>query len=104
MSFLYLLCLCVGLAGLTMIDWRYKLLFFYEWRRACRVLCLGLVIFLIWDVLGVQLDIFFVGEARYLTGLRVLPEVPIEELFFLSLLTYNALIVWRFCEVKWRGM
>jgi len=44
--------------------------------------------FLVWDFFGVGLGIFFRGETDFITGLLVAPEVPLEEVFFLTLLCY----------------
>ena len=98
---MYLLCLLIGLTGLTVIDWRYQLIFFSDWRRAVRIMVVLIAGFVVWDLLGVALGIFFVGDSNYLTGLRLAPEFPLEELFFLSLLVYTALVIWRVLEVKW---
>jgi lycopene cyclase domain-containing protein len=95
MQFAYLSALILSLIGLSLADYRYKLAFFYDKQRTFFSLCLGVLFFLVWDIAGVVFDIFYVGSGRYLTGIRVLPEVPIEELFFLTLLCYTSLLVWR---------
>jgi lycopene cyclase domain-containing protein len=95
MSWMYLACLIFSLVGLFLTDYRYKLAFFHDRRRTALTLVLSVVFFLLWDIAGVALDIFFVGDSAYLSGIRVLPEVPIEELFFLTLLCYVTLLVWR---------
>lgn len=95
MSIIYLLALTLSIAGLIAADYRYKLAFFYDARRTLLSVAIGVTIFLIWDVAGIALDIFFVGNSAYLTGIRVLPEVPIEELLFLTLLCYVSLLSWR---------
>jgi lycopene cyclase domain-containing protein len=91
----YLGALLVSLAGLAFLDRRYRLALFVETRRTLLTVGLGVAFFLVWDALGVGLGIFFVGDAPYLTGLRVAPEVPIEEPFFLALLVYQTLLLWR---------
>lgn len=91
----YLLVLLVALICLAFIDRRFKLALFVDARTTAKVLAAGVLLFLFWDILGIRLGIFYVGDAQVLTGLRVLPQVPIEELFFLLLLNYNALLLWR---------
>ncbi len=94
-KFLYLFLLIISIAGLSLADYRYKLAFFVDRKRTLITLIVSIGFFLIWDILGVVLNIFYVGSARYLTGIRVMYEVPIEELFFLLLLCYTILLVWR---------
>ena len=51
-------------------------------------MAIGLVFFLVWDLSGIGLGIFFRGETSFMTGLVIAPELPVEELFFLALLCY----------------
>jgi lycopene cyclase domain-containing protein len=97
----YLLALLVALSGLAFIDWRLKLAFFLDWKRAAKTLAVAVAVFVVWDQIGIHLHIFFIGHTQYLTGLNIWPQFPIEELFFLSLLCYTALILWRVVEEKW---
>ena len=97
----YLFLLLLSLSCLARIDQRYKLAFYKDWRRALKTLAAGLGIFLLWDLFGIQLDIFYIGTSQYLTGIRIWHEVPLEETIFLLLLMYTALILWRMMEEKW---
>jgi lycopene cyclase domain-containing protein len=53
----------------------------------------GVIFFLIWDLFGIANGIFFRGETVGLTGLLLAPELPIEEVLFLTLLCYSTLEV-----------
>lgn len=88
MSFVYLAGLLVAIACMVILDWRYKLFFWAHWRRATIVLAVGLVFFLLWDIAGVNLGIFFPGQSQNVTGWMLAQGVPVEELFFLTLLCY----------------
>ena len=88
MIVLYLLALLISLAGMVVLDRRFTLFFWKDARRAGIVLAAGVVFFLVWDLFGVGLGIFFRGETDFMTGLLVAPEVPLEEVFFLTLLCY----------------
>ena len=88
MAILYLAALAVALTGMVMLDRRFALFFWRDARRAAIVLAVGIVFFVVWDLSGIGLGIFFRGETSYMTGLVVAPEFPLEELFFLSLLCY----------------
>jgi len=85
---LYLLALAIALTGMVVLDRRFRLFFWQDARRAAIVLVVGLVFFLAWDVAGIGLGIFFRGETDFMTGLQVAPELPLEEIFFLTLLCY----------------
>ncbi len=88
MTFAYLAALLVALTGMVMLDRRFRLFFWAAPWRAAFVLVAGLGFFLAWDLAGVGLGIFFRGETVFMTGLQVAPEVPVEEVFFLTLLCY----------------
>lgn len=98
MMFLYLIGLIVAISCLVLIDYRYTLAFFYDRRRTAMTLMTAIGLFVIWDILGITLGIFFHGGSPFSLPFRLLPEFPIEELFFLLLLTYVTLIVYRFIE------
>ncbi|SEN47529.1 lycopene cyclase domain-containing protein [Cryobacterium sp. TMT1-3] len=88
MSVLYLLTLLVSLAGMIVLDWRFRLFFWRSPGRAAIVLGAGVLFFLAWDLLGIGLGIFYRGETELMTGLQLAPELPVEELFFLTFLCY----------------
>lgn len=91
MSFLYLIALLVALAGMVLLDRRFHLFFWRDARRAAIVLVIGVLFFLCWDLAGIGLGIFFRGETAFMTGLRIAPELPVEEPVFLALLCYLAM-------------
>ena len=88
MGVLYLLALLIALTGMVLLDRRFRLFFWRAPRRAAAVLVSGVIFFLAWDLLGIDLGIFFRGETSFMTGLVIAPELPIEEVFFLTLLCY----------------
>ena len=96
--YLYGLALAVSLLGLGTLDWRHRVALFAQTRRSLAVIAAGVAIFLAWDFAGVGLGIFFIGSAPYLSGWTVAPEIPVEELLFLTLLTYQTLLVWRWLD------
>lgn len=98
MTFAYLAALLVSIAGLGFLDWRYRVAVCAQPRRALATLGIGVAVFLAWDIAGVGLGIFFRGDAGYMTGVLLAPEVPLEELFFLILLNYQTLLLWRALE------
>jgi lycopene cyclase domain-containing protein len=93
---LYLLALLVALTGMVLLDRRFHLFFWRDARRAMIVLIVGLVFFLLWDLLGIHFGIFFRGETAFMTGVQVAPELPIEEPLFLLLLCYLTMNLYGF--------
>ncbi|MFZ7086599.1 lycopene cyclase domain-containing protein [Curtobacterium sp. RRHDQ10] len=85
---LYLAGLVVALVGMTVLDARFRLFFWRSPWRAAAVMLVGIVFFLVWDLVGIAHGVFFVGPTTLLTGLMIAPQVPVEELFFLALLCY----------------
>jgi len=88
MMFAYLAALLIALTGMVLLDRRFTLFFWRDARRAGIVLAAGVVFFLLWDLAGVGLGVFFRGQTVFMTGLQVAPEVPVEEVLFLTLLCY----------------
>lgn len=88
MGVLYLLALLVSLTGMVVLDRRFRLFFWDDARRAAIILPVGILFFLVWDLFGIGLGIFFRGETAFMTGLQVAHELPVEEVFFLALLGY----------------
>ena len=88
MGVLYLLALAVALTGMVLVDRRFRLFFWADAPRAAIVLVVGVAFFLAWDIAGIGLGIFFRGGTSFMTGVLIAPELPIEEVFFLTLLCY----------------
>ena len=93
MSLIYLGALLVSLAAMVLLDRRFRLVFWRDARRAAITLAVGLAFFLAWDAAGIALGIFARGGSRYMTGIEVAPELPLEEIFFLLFLCYLTLVL-----------
>lgn len=102
MQWLYLIGLIFSIACLIVVDYRYKLALWYDKRRTLLTVGIGVLVFITWDLLGIQLGIFFHGNSVYTLPVRLLPEFPVEELFFLLLLCYCTLLIFRGSEKIWR--
>ena len=98
---LYLLALAVAILGMGLIDFKHKLALFAQPLRTLVTLTISVAVFLIWDLVGIAQGIFFRGSGPYLTGITIAPELPIEEVFFLTLLSYTILIAYL-GFAKWR--
>ncbi len=91
----YLLALVGALLCLGLVDWRYKLALFHDWRRTLLTVLIAVGLFVVWDALGIYSGIFFYGGSPLVLPARLFPQFPIEEIFFLTLLTYSTLIAYR---------
>ena len=88
MGIVYLAALLVSLTGMVVLDRRFRLFYWVNAKRASIVHVVGIVFFLVWDIYGIGQGLFFRGETSFMTGILLGPELPLEELFFLTLLTY----------------
>lgn len=100
LSYGYLACLLVSIAGLVAIDFRNRLALPTAPLATIFTVLIALGFFLAWDVVGIANGIFFRGDSPNLSGLLIAPELPIEEVFFLILLSYNTLIFYALIERK----
>lgn len=88
----YLAVLAVSAAGIATIDHRWKLAAFRAPAATGLAVTAAVALFLTWDVLGVRSGVFFRGQTEFMTGLLVAPEIPVEEVGFLTFLSYLALV------------
>ena len=95
-GFLYFAALAISITGMIALDRRFRLFFWRDAGRAAIVLLTGVAFFVVWDLAGIGLGIFFRGETDFMTGLQVAPELPVEELFFLTLLCYLTMNLYGF--------
>jgi len=95
MSIVYLAALLGAIVGTGLLDWRHRLAVFggAPWRTTL-IVALAVGFFLLWDVVGIREGIFFRGSGPWMTGILLGPELPLEELFFLILLSYSTLVVY----------
>ena len=95
MSFVYLGALLIAIVGTGLLDFRHRLAIFggAPWRTLL-IVSIAVGFFVVWDVVGISEGIFFRGSGPWMTGVLLGPELPLEEVFFLMLLSYSTLIVY----------
>jgi lycopene cyclase domain-containing protein len=94
MQWTYLVLLSAVIGCLVLIDRKWKLAFYHQAGRTALTLGMALWLFVVWDIFGIKTGIFFHGGSPYTLPLRIIPEFPVEELFFLFVLTYSALLLY----------
>jgi len=93
MGWLYVGSLLLSLCGLGLLDFRHRLAIFDGQRvRTLITVAVGVVFFLSWDLAGIAHGVFFRGAGPYMTGVLIAPELPVEEVLFLTLLSYVLLL------------
>jgi len=95
MSFLYGAVLLFAIAGTGLLDFRHRLAVFGGAPgRTAVIVSVAVVFFLAWDIVGITTGVFFRGSGPWMTGVLLGPELPLEELFFLLLLSYSTLVTY----------
>lgn len=94
----YLGALVVSIGGIALLDRAHRLAFWSDWRLSAACVGLGVLGFLLWDGAGLALGIFARGDSPHMTGILIAPELPVEEVGFLTLLCYIALVAWRWFD------
>lgn len=97
-SYGYLIALVVSICGLVALDHRHKLAIWASPLATGFTVFLAVAFFLTWDLVGIANGIFFRGITPFLSGVLLAPELPLEEVFFLILLSYNTLLFYAFFE------
>lgn len=92
---LYGASLLVATCCMALLDARFRLVL---WRRPGRgrsllVLGVGIAFFLLWDVVAIALGFYHRGESEAMTGVMLAPELPVEELLFITFLSYLTLVL-----------
>lgn len=94
MTFAYLGALAMSLVGMGLIDFKHKLALFASPIKTLVSVGVPVVLLLGIDLIGIALGIFFRGQTAFLSGILLAPELPLEEVFFLSLLCYTTLVIY----------
>lgn len=94
MSLVYGGALLVSIFCLGLLDHRFRLFLFADVRRAVAVLVLGVAFFLAVDVVAIGQGIFVKGQGPWMSGVVLAPHLPVEELGFLVLLCYSAMLAY----------
>lgn len=86
-------CLLGALLCMGLLDRRFRLVLWADARRGGLVLAVGVVFFLAWDVAAIAAGFYHRGESAAMTGVMLAPELPLEELVFVTFLCYLTLVL-----------
>jgi lycopene cyclase domain-containing protein len=103
-SLLYLGFVVVSTLCMGLVDRRWSLFLFARPRAAAVVVGLGVALFIAWDLVAIELGMYVRGESPAMTGVEVLPELPVEEIFFIVFLCYITMVLHGlFHRSPWRS-
>jgi lycopene cyclase domain-containing protein len=91
-SFAYLGALVLVIGCMALLDARFRLVLWRDPRRGAAVLAVGIVFFLVWDVIAIHHGFYVRGGSDGMTGVELAPELPLEEIFFITFLCYLTLV------------
>ncbi|RIK14676.1 MAG: lycopene cyclase domain-containing protein [Acidobacteria bacterium] len=83
----------VPTACMALLDARFHLVLWRDPRRSLAVLGVGILLFLAWDVVAISQGFYHRGASEAMTGLLLAPELPVEELLFITFLCYVTLVL-----------
>lgn len=95
LSFAYLAALLVSMAGMAIIDRRWRLALWHDPRRTLVAVAASTLVLLAWDLVAISVDLFRIGESAGMTGIELAPHMPVEEPVFLVFLSYISIVLWR---------
>ena len=101
MNWLYLAGIIFSFIGMVVLDFRHRLAYWHDARRTVQTVLIMTIVFIVWDFFGISLGIFFSGRSRYMSGVYLFSEFPLEELLFLLFLSYFSLVVYRTGVRRW---
>lgn len=103
-SLVYLLALLIPTVCMGMLDRRFGLALWRAPRRTLVVVGLGIGYFLLWDIAAIAAGHYGMGASALMTGIMLAPELPLEELVFITFLCYLTVVLWGLVETfaRWR--
>lgn len=98
MMFAYIAALLCATIGVAALDARWRLALFCSPGRALASVGGTALVLLVIDLAGIATGNFRLGASAWMTGIEVLPHLPVEELGFVIFLAYVALVAFAGAE------
>ena len=92
-SLVYLCALLVPMVCIGLLDRRFRLALWRAPRRTLVVVGAGIGFFLLWDLAAIAVGHYRMGQSPLMTGIMLGPELPLEELVFITFLSYLTLVL-----------
>lgn len=89
----YLGALGVSFACMVAVDYRWRVFWWADRRRAVIVMAVGIALFLVWDAAGILTGSFERGDSAGMTGIELAPDFPLEELVFITFLCHLTMVL-----------
>lgn len=93
MSFLYGGVLLFVTGCMALLDARFSLVMWRTPIRSLLTILAGIALFLLWDIIAIEQGFYYRGESEAMTGLMLAPDLPVEELLFITFLCYLTLVL-----------
>lgn len=100
-QYYYITALLLSIIGIALIDRKHGLSYWNNKQRTVLTIGVSISVFIVWDLIGISLGIFFSGSSKYMMPYFIVDQFPIEELFFLLLLNYTALNIYQVGRRIW---
>lgn len=94
----YLGALLLAALGTGAIDARWRLALFRDAGRALTAVGSTAVLLLLIDLAGIATGNFRLGASPWMTGVELMPHLPVEELVFIVFLAYVSLVAFAAAE------
>jgi lycopene cyclase domain-containing protein len=94
----YLFALLVALGGVGALDARLRLALWRAPRAWLAGVGAGVVLFLAWDAVALAAGFYSRGSGAALLGVDVVPRLPVEEVVFVTFLSYLAAVLHALAE------
>jgi lycopene cyclase domain-containing protein len=92
-AFLYLAALLVSTGCMALLDHRFRLVLWHAPRAGAITVALGIAFFLAWDLAAIASQHYAAGQSEGMTGIMLAPELPLEEIVFITFLSYLTLVL-----------
>lgn len=92
-AFLYLAALLASTACMALLDRRFRLVLWRAPRAGAITVAIGIAFFLAWDLAAIASGHYAAGQSAGMTGIMLAPELPLEEIVFITFLCYLTLVL-----------
>ncbi|WP_278857167.1 lycopene cyclase domain-containing protein [Kocuria palustris] len=89
---IYLGALLISTGCMALLDRRFRLVLWRAPRAGALTVIAGIAVFLLWDLAAIASGHYGKGQGP-MTGLMLAPELPLEEIVFITFLCYLTLVL-----------